>query len=156
MKKSVLYTLMASISMVSAGAAYADDPVSQTDATAAALTTKGYVDAGLQYVYKAAKDDAKAISDKVGNAAMGTTAETVTGAISELNQAIKDIENGQEYTAGTGIDVSKTQDGKNVVGLDLGETENNTTYVFKTDANGVGSWQAVEVEDSWNPGFLNP
>ena len=155
MKKSVLYTLMASISMVSVGAAYADDPVSQTDATAAALTTKGYVDKGLEYVYKAAKNDAKAISDKVGNAAMGTTAEPVTGAISELNLAIKGIENGQEYTAGTGINVSKTQDGKNVVSLDLGETENNTTYVFKTDANGVGSWQTVEVEDSWNPGFLN-
>lgn len=147
---------MASISMVSASAAYADDPVSQTDATAAALTTKGYVDAGLQYVYKAAKDDAKAISDKVGNAAMGTTAETVTGAISELNQAIKDIENGQEYTEGTGIEITKAQDGKNVVGLNLGETENNATYVFKTDEKGVGSWQAVEVEDSWDSGFLKP
>lgn len=156
MKKSVLWTLMASISAVSVGAAYADDPVSQPDATAAALTTKGYVDAGLQYVYKSAKDDTKAISDKVGDTTMGTKAPTITGAISELNQAIKGIENAQEYTAGTGINVSETQDGKNVVGLDLGDTENNATYVFKTDANGVGSWQAVEVEDSWDSGFLKP
>lgn len=156
MKKSVLYTLMASISIVSAGAAYADDPVSQPDATDAALTTKGYVDAGLQYVYKSAKDDAKSISDKVGDTAMGTTAETVTGAISELKTAITNINNAQEYTDGTGIEITKTQDGKNVVGLDLGKTENNATYVFKTDANGVGSWQTVEVEDSWDSGFLKP
>jgi hypothetical protein len=156
MKKSVLWTLMASISIVSASAAYADDPVSQPDATDAALTTKGYVDAGLQYVYKSAKDDAKAISDKVGNTTMTTQADTVTGAINELKTAITNINNAQEYTDGTGIEITKTQDGKNVVGLDLGETENNATYVFKTDANGVGSWQTVEVEDSWDSGFLKP
>jgi hypothetical protein len=150
MKKCVLYTLLALIPMVSTGA-YAEET---TDASATALTTKGYVDAGLKYVYDANKGDIKTLSDKVGDTTMTTTAKTVTGAINELNKAIDDIEKGQEYTKGTGIDITQDANGKNVVSLDLGETDKNTTYVFKTNEEGVGTWQTMEVEDSWSPGFL--
>lgn len=226
MKKSVLYSLVTSLAVFST-AAYADPTAPVTDASSSALTTKGYVDSGLKYVYDAIHGDVTnvqgditnlqtALSDgngglidvgdlkdavgtagsgntpgtgltgaveelqdaigeasdgsgpgtgltgaveslqtQVGNDAMGTTATTVTGAIGELKDAIDDLEEAsQEYVEGTGIDITPNAQGKNVVSLDLGTTQNNTTYVFKTDANGDGSWQALEVEDTWNPGFL--
>ncbi len=241
MKKRVLYSLLTSLAVFST-AAYAED------APTSALTTKGYVDSGLKYVYDSIKDevtdvqgditnlqtalsdgngglvdvsdlkdtigtagvgntpgtgligdiedlqdaigtagngntpgtgltgdvealqdtvgdstgglvkDVADLQDTIGNDAMGTTATTVTGAIGELKGAIDGLEAAsQEYIEGTGIDISQNAQGKNVVSLDLGTTQNNTTYIFKTDANGVGTWQAMEVEDSWNPGFLtNP
>ena len=204
MKKKLLYSLIASMSMISIGAYAAPGD----DASNSALTTKGYVDAGLKYVYDVAEGTengtVKTLKNTIGNAALGTSAQTVTGAINELNTTINgdgvnsdglvgdvaglqdalDDGNGnlidvsqlkdtvgddnsglvkrvseleaasQEYIKGTGIDISQNAQGKNVVSLDLGTTQNNTTYVFKTDANGNGAWQAMEVEDSWNPGFL--
>lgn len=176
MKKKLLYGLIASISMLSVGA-YADPvdtPAANADVSDSAFTTKGYVDTGLKYVYKVATGaengavktlqqtvggmqtalsdgnggliDVGDLSDKIGNETMGTTAQTVTGAIKELKGAIAD----QDYTGGTGIDVSG-----NKVGLDIDSPQNNTTYVFKTDANGHGTWQPLEVENEWNPNFLN-
>ena len=214
MKKKLLYSLIASMSMISIGAYAAPGD----DASNSALTTKGYVDTGLKYVYDSIKGDVNNVQgditdlqDTVGNAALGTSAQTVTGAINELNTTINgdgvnsdglvgDVEAlqdavgtagqgeqpgtgltgrvesledtvgdnnsglvkrvneleaaSQEYIEGTGIDISQNAQGKNVVSLDLGTTQNNTTYVFKTDTNGNGTWQAMEVEDSWNPGFL--
>ena len=189
MKKSVLYSLIASISMVSAGA-YADP-----DASNSALTTKGYVDTGLKYVYDVAtgasngtvknlQNDVTNLQNAIGTAGVGNTPGTgLTGDVEALQDALDDgtgnlidvstlkdtvgDANGglvkrvneleaasQEYIEGTGIDISQDAQGKNVVSLDLGTTQNNTTYVFKTDTNGNGTWQAMEVEDSWNPGFL--
>ena len=196
MKKSVLYSLIASISMVSASA-YATDP----DATESALTTKGYVDAGLKYVYKVAEGTengtVKTLKNTIGNTAMGTSAQTVTGAINELNTTINgdgvnsdglvgdvadlsddvaDLQdalgdgNGNLINVSTlketvdGLSANSAIDGANTgvrisnkkIQLDVGNAS-NTTYVFKTDGSGNGSWQALEVENSWDPTFLtNP
>ncbi len=225
MKRKLLYGLVTSVSMFSI-AAYADPA---PDASSSALTTKGYVDTGLKYVYDAIKGDVtdvqgditniqnalsdgngglvdvSALKDDIGTAGAGNTPGTgligdvealqdtvgapasgnnpATGLIGDvaalsddvddladdvddLKTAVGDANSGlikkvneleaasQEYIEGTGIDISQNAQGKNVVSLDLGTTQNNTTYVFKTDANGVGTWQAMEVEDSWNPGFL--
>ena len=49
MKKSIVYSLLASVSMITT-AAYADDP----DLKAGVLTTQRYVDDGLEFVYKVA------------------------------------------------------------------------------------------------------
>lgn len=188
MKKSFLYGLIASVSMVSFQA-YAD-PV--PDATSSALTTKGYVDAGLKYVYDVAEGTengtVKTLKNTIGNTAMGTSANTVTGAINELNTTINgdgttsdglvgDVANLQEaLDDGTGnlVDVGALKqtvdglsqnsaiDGANngvrisnkKIQLDVGNT-GNTTYVYKTNELGTGgSWEALEVEDSWDPGFL--
>ena len=203
MKKKLLYSLIASMSMVSIGA-YAED------ASSSALTTKGYVDAGLKYVYDSIQSDVgdiqgditnlqntvgapasggnaptglagdvAGLQDAIGTAGVGNTPGTgLTGDVealqdalddgngnlidvSQLKDTVGDDSSGlvkrvneleaasQEYIEGTGIDISQNAQGKNVVSLDLGTTQNNTTYVFKTDANGNGTWQAMEVESTW-------
>ncbi len=218
MKKRVLYGLMASVSMFSI-AAYAD-PAPVADASNSALTTKGYVDTGLKYVYDSIQGDVNNVQgditnlqnalsdgngglidvgdlqDAIGTAGSGNTPGTgLTGAVEELQDTIgtagvgntpgtgltgdvealqdtvgdntaglvkrvNDLENSSiVYTAGDGIAVTAgaNQGDPATISLDLGTTSASTTYVYKTDANGAGTWQAMEVEDSWNPGFLtNP
>lgn len=194
MKKKLLYSLIASMSMISIGAYAAPGD----DASTSALTTKGYVDAGLKYVYDVAEGTengtVKTLKNTVGNAALGTSAQTVTGAINELNTTINgdgvnsdglvgdvadlsgdvaDLQDALGDGNGNLIDVSTLKetvdglsansaiDGANTgvrisnkkIQLDVGNAS-NTTYVYKTDSNGNGTWQAMEVEDSWNPGFL--
>lgn len=197
MKKSVLYSLMASVSMFSIGA-YAED------ASTSALTTKGYVDTGLKYVYDAIKGDVTdvqgditnlqtALSDGNGGLVdVGNLADTVddnTTAIDALETAVgndsaglvkdvadlkttvgdntaglvkrvNDLETSSiVYTAGDGIKVTPgaTSSDPSTIELNINNAQNNTTYVYKTDNSGNGTWQAMEVEDSWNPGFLtNP
>ena len=34
-----------------------------------------------------------------------------------------------------------------------GDVSTNTTYVLRTDANGNGTWQVLEVQDTWDPEF---
>lgn len=194
MKKKLLYSLIASMSMISIGAYAAPGD----DASTSALTTKGYVDAGLKYVYDVAEGTengtVKTLKNTVGNAVLGTSAQTVTGAINELNTTINgdgvnsdglvgdvadlsddvaDLQDALGDGNGNLIDVSTLKetvdglsansaiDGANTgvrisdkkIQLDVGNAS-NTTYVYKTDSNGNGTWQAMEVEDSWNPGFL--
>lgn len=183
MKKKILYGLVASLSMVSAGA-YA------TDASENAVTTKGYVDAGLKYVYKVAngtengavKNINEALSDgngglinvgdlKVKIGAKGTGGAEGTGLagdVQSLEKTIGDENSGlvkkvntlaassKTYDAGDGIKVTAgaNEGDPATIGLDV-NTSANTTYVFKTDANGTGTWQALEVEDDWDEAFLN-
>lgn len=211
MNKKLLYTLIAFISMISFQA-YATGE----DADPSALTTKGYVDTGLKYVYDSIKgdvnnvegditnlqnalgdgngglinvgnlqDDIDGLSDDVddlqtvvgspadGNnpatGLIGTVGDANSGLVKDVNDLKTTVGNAssglvkrvneleaasQEYVEGTGIDISENAQGKNVVSLDLGTTQNSTTYVFKTNAQGVGSWQALEVENSWDPTFL--
>ncbi len=237
MKKRVLYSLLTSLAVFST-AAYAED------APTSALTTKGYVDSGLKYVYDSIKDevtdvqgditnlqtalsdgngglidvsdlqdtigtatngntpgtgligdiedlqdavgtagngntpgtgltgDIEALQDTIGTAGSGNTPGTgLTGDIEALQDTIGDANGGlvkrvndlesssNVYTAGDGIAVTAgaNQGDPATISLDLGTTAANTTYVYKTDANGDGSWQALEVEDSWDHGFLtNP
>ena len=213
MKKSMLYGLLTSLAVFSTVAYANNDP----DASSSALTTKGYVDAGLEFVYGVANGtsngavknlqnalsdgngglidvsdlqdaigtagngntpgtgltgDIEALQDTIGTAGSGNTPGTgLTGDIEALQDTVgdntgglvkrvNDLENSSiVYTAGDGIAVTAgaNQGDPATISLDLGTTAANTTYVYKTDANGDGSWQAMEVEDSWNPGFLtNP
>ena len=183
MKRNFLCGLIASVSMISIGA-YAD-PV--PDASSAALTTKGYVDDGLKYVYKVASgisdgavkslqnivgapangdNPATGLVGKVGTAAEGdkpgtgligdveALQKTVGDATDGLVKRVTDLENSNGYTAGTGIKVTPgTGDNPSTIGLDV-TTSANTTYVFKTDANGGGTWSEMEVADTWDPTFL--
>ena len=162
MKKGFLYGLIASVSVFSI-AAYAD-PVA--DADSSALTTKGYVDTGLKYVYDAIKGDVGDVQgditnlqNTVGNTDMGTNADTITGAISELNSAVQQLGTPNQYTDGDGIKVTPgaNQSDPSSIGLDLPSNPSAGSYVYKIDANGDGTWAPIEVEDSWDPGFLtNP
>ena len=183
MKRNFLCGLIASVSMISIGA-YAD-PV--PDASSAALTTKGYVDDGLKYVYKVAsgisdgavkslqnivgapasgESPATGLVGAIGTAGSGNTPGTgLTGDVEALQKTVgnetsglvkrvADLENSNGYTAGTGVKVTPgTGDNPSTIGLDV-TTSANTTYVFKTDANGAGTWQAMEVESTWDPTFL--
>ena len=203
MRKKFLYGLAASISMVSIGA-YAED------ANNTALTTKGYVDAGLKYVYDAAKGDISnlqnALSDgngglidvgdlanTVGTAGTGenpgtglvgaveglqdTVGDSTDGLVkdvADLQTAVGDANNGLikkvndlesssiVYTPGDGIKVTPgaTSSDPSTIELDIENVQNNTTYVFKTDGTGNGTWQAMEIESTWNDGdfesLLNP
>ena len=191
MKNSILYSLVASISMFSIGA-YATDPVA--DADSSALTTKGYVDAGLKYVYDTAKGDidtvqgditllqntvgapanganpatglVKDVADlqnAVGDSSDGLVKDvtdlknTVGDSSSGLVKRVNDLESSSiVYTEGDGIKVTQgaTASDPSTIGLDINNAQNNTTYVFKTDSNGNGTWQAMEVENTWNPAFL--
>ena len=125
MNKKLLYSLIASVSMASTGA-YA--------ATGSSVTTKAYVDAGLQYVYDVANGtetgtvqnlktivgapasnedpatgligDVSALQGTIGNTAMGTNAGTVTGAISELHTTVSELQSASKtYEGGDGIAV---------------------------------------------------
>lgn len=205
MKKSVLYSLMASVSMFSIGA-HAED------ASPSALTTKGYVDTGLKYVYDSIKGDVnnvqgditdlqtalsdgngglidvgdlktavgdsnsglvKAVSDNTSDiSALETAVGDNTGGlvkdVADLKTAVgdntaglvkrvNDLESSSiVYTAGDGIKVTPgaTSSDPSTIELNINNAQNNTTYVYKTNGSGVGTWQAMEVEDSWNPGFL--
>ena len=80
--------------------------------------------------------------------------KTVGNETSGLVKRVADLENSNGYTAGTGVKVTPgTGDNPSTIGLDV-TTSANTTYVFKTDANGAGTWQAMEVESTWDPTFL--
>jgi len=235
MKKRVLYSLLTSLAVFST-AAYAED------APTSALTTKGYVDSGLKYVYDAIKGDVTDVqgditdlqtalsdgngglvdvsdlADTVGTAGVGNTPGTGligdvealqdtigdangglvkdvadnTSDISALETAVGDNNGGLVkdvadlkttvgdntaglvkrvndlesssivYTAGDGIAVTAgaNQGDPATISLDLGTTTANTTYVYKTDANGDGSWQTMEVETTWSDtdfeSLLNP
>ena len=187
MKKSMLYTLIASMSMT-AFAAHAED------ASTNALTSKGYVDDGLRYVYDVAngtkngavKDIQTALSDGNGGLVdVGDLADTVDDnatAIGALETAVGDNNGGLVkdvadlkttvgnassglvkrvndleqssivYSAGDGIAVTPgaTSSDPSTIGLNISNVQNNTTYVYKTNGSGVGTWQAMEVETTWS------
>lgn len=190
MKKSFVYGLVMSVSIFAINA-YADPVV---DASASAVTTKGYVDAGLKYVYKVAngtengavKNINEALSDgngglinvgdlkdKIGAKGTGGAAGTgLAGDVQSLEKTIGDANSGlvkkvndlaassNVYTAGDGIKVTEgaNEGDPATIGIALpNNAENGVQYVFQSDGNGGGSWVALEVENSWNPGFLtNP
>ena len=143
------------------------------------LYPDGYVDAGLKYVYKNAANatyngsvnyaegtvgaEIKSIKNKANNPAAGAydntdsglTADTIQGAIDEvegrvdtLETTVNNVSAGTTYSDGVGIAVDNNNHTVGLKGL-TGATDNKT-YVFKN-----GSWQELEVEDEWKPGFLN-
>ncbi len=179
MKKSFVYGLVMSVSIFAINA-YAD-PVA--DASASAVTTKGYVDAGLKYVYdvatgesagavKTLQQNVSDLSDKIGAKGTGGAAGTgLAGDVQSLEKTIGDANSGlvkkvndlaassNVYEAGDGIVVTPgANNDPATIGIALpNNAENGVQYVFQSDGNGGGSWVALEVENSWNPGFLtNP
>jgi len=180
MKKSFVYGLVMSVSIFAINA-YAD-PVA--DASSAAVTTKGYVDAGLKYVYdvatgesagavKTLQQNVSDLSEKIGTKGTGGAAGTgLAGDVQSLEKTIGDTNSGlvkkvndlaassNVYTAGDGIKVTEgaNEGDPATIGIALpNNAANGVQYVFQSDGNGGGSWVALEVENSWNPGFLtNP
>ena len=171
MNKKLLYSLMASLSMISVGAYAA--PIS--DDSTAALTTKGYVDTGLKYVYDSIKGDVTNVEGDV------TDLQTIVGheadpeheiSASGLVKDVADLQNdvdgladdvddlqdavgtaGQDNTPGTGLTgrVEALED--TITTLDSLGTDNlqaNKKYILQTNAQGEGSWSEIEVESTWN------
>ena len=147
-------------------AAFAD-PEPQTpaaDASLTALTTKGYVDAGLKAVWKKAKDaDVEnantATYDSNTNYTAGTVGaaiksiegdlDNVVDAVDELEDRVDDLEASVTYESGVGITVDNENRTVGLKGVTAQELANKT-YVLKN-----GQWQELEVEDSWDPNILN-
>ena len=173
MKKMMVFGFMVLLLMGQVPAfAEEESTTTKTDAVLTALTTKDYVDKGLKYVYKNAANanysdavnykagtvgaEIKNIKNKANNPAAGAydnkdsglTADTIQGAIDELAGEIDNLPAGTTYEGGVGIAVDNNNHTVGLKGL-TGATDNKT-YVFKN-----GSWQELEVEDEWKPGFLD-
>ena len=126
MKKSILYGLMTSLAVFSVGA-YA---TTVEDDNTTALTTKGYVDAGLKYVYDVASD-AQADVDDLADVLNGHAADPSNN-IAASNGLINDVADLQ-------TDVSNLQ-----------------TTVGATGTGLVGDVEALQgVLDDGNDGLIN-
>lgn len=173
MKKSVLYSLIASMSMISVAASAA--PVA--DDSTASLTTKGYVDSGLKYVYDAIKGDVTnvqgditdlqtALSDGNGGLVdVGDLADTVgatgtggnpstglVGDVEELQGKIGTATAGN--VPGTGL-TGRVENLENAVetldNLGTDDLDANKKYILQTDSEGQGSWSEIAIESTWSP-----
>jgi hypothetical protein len=178
MKKATIAGFIASI-LVTTGAAFAD-------ATDAALTTKGYVNEGLAFVYGVANSKASAesvtaltetVAGKADAADVTALTETVAGKadqsdLTTLSNAVNNEETGLA-TKASQADLTALQN--QVDGLDI-ETYDNGTGIAIDDQNKIGldlpdnptsgapyvykpgtGWRELEVENSWNSTFLtNP
>lgn len=142
------------------------------------LTTRGYVDGGLSFVYKKAADaddkadaaDTKAttaqndvadLKSVVGAAADGQTPATgLVGDVVELQGDVTDLQEtvsglqaaSKTYTSGTGITVTAGQgNAPSTINLDLDNPTNGTSYVFQSNGNGGGTWTALPaITGSWS------
>lgn len=177
MKKSMLYSLMASVSMVSV-AAYADDNTT--------LTTKNYVDSGLRAVYKAANEGlatkasqsdlegvdgrVQTLESTVGDTTGGLVADvatlkgvigsddytSLTEKIESLESVVGDNESGLVKQVST-LQTEVNYTGENgitvnnrSIGLAIENAVADTPYVYQN-----GTWSALETVDEWNPNILN-
>lgn len=163
MKKIMLFGFVMSF-LMGANFAFAD-PEQQNnkqDETLAALTTKGYVDAGLKEVWKRAKQaDVGNANTATYNSETNYTAGTVgaaikaiegdldnvAGAVDDLKDQVDSLTTGIEYESGVGITVDNDT---HTVGLDIEGNLENKTYVLKN-----GQWQELEVVKEWNSGILD-
>ena len=144
------------------------------------LTTRGYVDGGLSFVYKKAADaDAKAdaadtkaeaVDDRVDaleNVVGATESAGLQGAVGTLQDDVGTLKTdvntlqgtvsqlqaaSQTYTSGTGITVTAGQgNAPSTINLDLDNPTNGTSYVFQSDGNGGGTWTALPaITGSWS------
>jgi hypothetical protein len=157
MNKKLLYSLIASLTMISAGA-YANEPVQDDDNSA--LTTKGYVDAGLKFVYDSAKSNVEGIETDITNLqeAVGTAGTPgnagtgLVGDVEELQNAIGTA--GQNNEQGTGLTgrVEALEDAVTTLdNLGTNNLGNNKKYILQTNSDGEGSWSEIKVESTWNP-----
>ena len=136
MKKSALYGLIASLSVVSVADAADSTP----------LVTQNYVDSGLRAVYKAATDKVTELREEINGD--GTTAG-LSGDVAQLKETVGDENSGlvkkvnelsvgnRVYTAGDGVNISvNSETGTGVVSVSgaAATTEAGNTdkmYVFK-------------------------
>ncbi len=164
MKKSILYGLMTSLVVLSS-AAYATEP--EADDQTSALTTKGYVDAGLKYVYDVASGTSNGAVQNLQNA-VGTAGQDeqpgtgLTGRVESLEDTVGDDSSGlvkdvddvkDALSNGNGgyIDVSALKTTVDTLdSLSTDGLENNKTYVLQTNGSGEGSWSEIEIESTWN------
>lgn len=140
------------------------------------LTTKNYVDDGLRAVYSASKSytdsvitgtqenpglnprvtqletDVDTLADTIGDSDMGTTADTVTGAISELKQQIESLDGITDtdttYAAGDGITIDTNNNNTiSVDGLATTKASGNTTkmYIYQN-----GALTEMPVASTWS------
>ena len=144
------------------------------------LTTRGYVDGGLSFVYqKAADADNKADAAQTAAEAADTKAEAVDdrvdalenvvganasaglqGDVGTLKTDVNTLQNtvsqlqtaSKTYTSGTGITVTAGQgNAPSTINLDLDNPTNGTSYVFQSNGNGGGTWTALPaITGSWS------
>lgn len=136
------------------------------------LTTRGYVDGGLSFVYKKAADaDAKADTAQTAAEAADTKAEAVDdrvdalenvvgatesaglrGEVKTLKETVNNLPAAKTYTSGTGIVVTPGVDNNpSTINLNLDNPTNGTSYVFQSDGNGGGTWTALPaITGSWS------
>ncbi len=141
-------------------------------ASEADLTTRGYVDGGLSFVYKKAEAaDTKADAAQTAAEAADTKAttaqndvaglKTVVGAteseglrgeVKTLKETVDNLPAAKTYTSGTGITVTAGQgNAPSTINLDLDNPTNGTSYVFQSDGNGGGTWTALPaITGSWS------
>ena len=184
MKKNFLYGLIVSVSMISI-CAYADPTEQAQDASNSALTTKGYVDEGLKYVYDVANGTSNGavktlqqtvggLQETIGHEAdpgNNVPASGLVGDVANLQGALSDGQGGlinvgtlkqtvdglqtSTYSGGDGVTVTQGTNGApGTIKLGLPANPGAGSYVYQVDSNGTGTWAPIEVEDSWNPGFL--
>ena len=103
------------------------------------------------------KNDVAELQDTVGDTSMQTTAQTVTAAINELREAIRNLKLARNtYAAGVGVVIKPGTNDNDppTIGLDLpADSIAGASYVFQPNNTGGGKWTQLEVQDSWNPGF---
>lgn len=131
------------------------------------LTTRGYVDGGLSFVYQkaaAAQDDVDSLESVVGNTAstglrgdvatlqgnvttLQTNVGTLQGDVTNLKTQVENLPAAKTYTNGTGI----TIDQNDSIGLAMpANATNGTSYVFQSNGSGGGTWTALSVENNWD------
>ena len=152
MKKILCSGLMVTtlLSTVSAMA----DPEPQAVVPNSALTTKGYVDAGLREVYGAATSAQStadgvvsrvtALETTVGNSTSGLVKD-----VADLQNTVQNLPNGTTYTAGDGIYINNGT--ISIKDLDDTKAVGNTDkmYVFQN-----GELIEIPVAGSWVPGTI--
>lgn len=142
----------AALSVLMSSVAFAAD--NNADAK---LTTRGYVDGGLSFVYQKAADadtKAEAVDDRVDALVdvVGTDATTgLQGDVADLKNKVNNLPAAKTYTGGTGITVTPGQnDEPSTINLKLDNPTTGANYVFQPADNGGGSWVALSVENTWD------
>ena len=141
-----------------------------------ALTTKKYVNDGLEFVYKVANGVSPGAVKTLQETVSGRAAdpenniEATTGLVGDvaalqnavgdatggLVKRVTDLEATTGYTAGTGVAVTPGENGDpSAIGIAV---PNNATdgakYVFQSDGNGGGTWTKIDVVNTWDSSFL--
>lgn len=137
------------------------------------LTTRGYVDGGLSFVYRKAADaDTKADAAQTAAEAADTKATTaqndvdslksvvgatendgLRGEVKTLKETVNNLPAAKTYTSGTGIVVTPGADNNpSTINLNLPANPTaNANYVFQSDGNGGGTWTALPaITGSWS------